>query len=331
MTPESAKNEKSKRIIPLYDWVNGQVGDCFVVLASKQVARTKEGKHYYRLIFRDARREAGAIIWSESPFFTSCHEQWQVGKFYKIRAIYREGRFGPRLELERIREAVDVDRFDGFDSTICYPSPHFSPESLFEEIHSLSQSQLPRGPLKMLVQLILKQYRSELLQTPASHNDYGAYPGGLVEHTLSVLKMAIHLADHYYSEGADSEKTGIKPVGFSRPLVIAGAILHDIGKIRALGVQTVVPTSNPVAILIGHEILGRDIVIQSAPKVQLDGATQLQLEHIILSASRGLQGGATRVPVSLEAMLVHYCDYIDSTFNSARKLMASESPTVFNE
>src|SRR5436190_5854118 len=101
---------KSSSIVPLSQMVDGQEADAFILLARKEELKTREGKTYWRVTFRDAQREVTFPIWNDSPLAESCRDAWRTGVFYKVRAAYRTTNFGPQLDIKRIRPASDDDR-----------------------------------------------------------------------------------------------------------------------------------------------------------------------------------------------------------------------------
>ncbi|MDD3588010.1 MAG: HD domain-containing protein [Thermoguttaceae bacterium] len=306
---------KNTKLIPLSKMTNGQDGDCFVVLAAKEESRSREGKTFFKLIFRDLHRDAQCLIWNDSSFFRDCRDHWTVGQFYKIRTVYRETSYGPRVEIHRIRETNEQDRFDGFDPRECRPSSRIAPEILLDEILLLARNHIVKSPLLALVQRVFKDKRTQLCDTAASRIHHHSYPGGLLEHTLSVTKIAIQLVDHFQQFYPEQKKN------ISKPLVVAGAIMHDLGKLDEMESVPIMPKHTTEGELIGHFILGRDLVRQFGPLVELNHQTQLQLEHIVLSHSRFPDWGTPRLPMSLEALIVHYADYADATFSSALRVV----------
>ena len=90
-------------VVPLSELAEGQEADFFALLCEKQELTTRDGKPYFRVAFRDARREVGLPIWADSPLATACRNEWAVGEFYKLRAKVQQTNFGPQLEIRRIR------------------------------------------------------------------------------------------------------------------------------------------------------------------------------------------------------------------------------------
>ncbi len=292
--------------------------DCFVQLISKEKLRTKDGKPYFKVSFRDRKRTVQAIIWNDNQLFVDCDNNWRIGKFYKIRASIRDTNFGLKLEIRRIRETTPADEEDGFAPNKCRPSSEKSPETTSAEIMTLASVHLGKSPLLRLVQKVFKENRIALYDAPASRSHHRVYIGGLLEHTLSVTKIAIFLADHFYANNP------LLKDRFSKELVVAGAVLHDVGKILDTVTTVTGPKHTLAGDLVGHAVLGTEIVRKYAAEVGLDEETRIQLEHLILTHSRFADWGAPFPPSTLEAMVLHYADYADSTFANSLNLLETD-------
>ena len=95
---------------------------------------------------------------------------------------------------------------------------------------------------------------------------------------------------------------------------MAGAILHDIGKLREYDCRPEGAAFSAEGALIGHILLGRDIVREAAAEIRLDADTLLRLEHIIVAHQRLPEWGSPKPPMTPESLLVHYADDIDAKF-----------------
>lgn len=297
--------------------------DCFVQLVSCERRLTRDGKPFYKVTFRDARQSIQAILWKENPLFRDCQQYWKKGGYYKIRGIARNTNYGIQLDILRIRGVTPDDKKDGFSKNKCRPSSAIPPETTTAEILALASQHLNKTPLLLLVRKIFKDNRIALYESPASRSHHRAYIGGLLEHTLSVTKLAILLSDHFCSIAPQGKSTIYKP------LVVAGAILHDIGKILDTQMLVTGPKHTLAGDLIGHAILGVEIIQRYSIEVGLDNNLRTQLSHLILSHSRFQDWGAPMPPSSLEAMILHYADYADSTFASSLKLLLEDSGDEF--
>lgn len=293
--------------------------DTFALLSSKEELTTRDGKPYWMVSFRDARTEMTFPIWCDSTWAEACRTEWTVGMFYKLRAIRRETKYGPQLEIRRIREVIPQDHEEGFDPLMCLPQSRFPLEEMYSQLCDLVIEQVVSEPLRKLVLLILEKYRTPLLTLFAARYHHHAFVGGWLEHTLSVATLCVFLADRYRGLYPD-----MKPP-LDRDLVIVGGILHDVGKLRELDCRPTATEYSPEGALIGHIVLGRDIVREWAEEAGLDRETQLRLEHLIISHQRLPEWGSPRPPMTPEALLVHYADDIDAKFYMYYHILQEDS------
>ena len=99
----------STPLVRLSEMEPDQEGDLFVLLSAKEELLTREGKPYFRVTFRDARREVSFPVWDNSPLAADCRERWAAGTFYKVRAVYRQTNYGPQLDIRKIRDAIEAN------------------------------------------------------------------------------------------------------------------------------------------------------------------------------------------------------------------------------
>ena len=299
----------TRLIVALSDMVPGQESDLFALMTTKEELTTRDGKPYFKVGFRDARREVSFPIWDNSPWAAECRQQWTPGVFYKLRATYRETNYGPQLEIRKIREVVESDARDGFDPTMLLPQSRFPPEQMFEELVQLARREIPDSALRRLVETLLAAHRAKLLVFPAAKHHHHAFVAGLLEHTLSVTHTCVYLADKYAAKYPDLEPP------LDKGLVVAGAIVHDIGKLEELDQQPTETRYTPAGAMIGHLLLGRDMVRQAAAEVGLEADAVLRLEHLIIAHQRLPEWGSPKPPMTPEALLIHYADDLDAKFD----------------
>ena len=173
----------------------GQEADLFLLMTVKEELKTKTGKPYFRVGFRDGSREVSFPIWGDSPWAVDCRDRWTPGVFYKLRAVYQETSFGPQLEIRKIREVVDADAADGFEPTLCLPRSRFDPPQMLAELLGIARERVGNPALRQLVETLLNQNHDALLKHPAARRNHHAYQGGLLEHTLSVTRTCVYMAD----------------------------------------------------------------------------------------------------------------------------------------
>ena len=307
-------------IVPLHELEPNQEADVFALLAEKEPAKTKDGKPFLRVAFCDAKRRVKFPVWSDTALYKEM-KAFKQGTYCKLRVIYRiDPAYGPQLEIHRIRKVDEAtDSHDGFNVTLIRPAAPISADKMFDDLQSLAKQHLGTGKLLNMVTKILKDHREPLLSAVASRQHHHNYIGGLLEHTLSVTKIAIALVDHYHEMYPERKKE------ISRPLVAAGAILHDIGKVREYEPQLGSLQHSTEGELIGHAILGRDTVREAAKEFELEPPEQIRLEHIIVSHQRFADWGAAKPPMSLEAMIVHHADSCDALLGCFWNIFSQDS------
>lgn len=147
-----------------------------------------------------------------------------------------------------------------------------------------------------------------------------AYPGGLLEHTVSTMELAKRIAP-LYGDALDAD------------LLLIGAFLHDIGKTVELSDDENAPVYTDAGQALGHPYLGAEIL--TAKIAQTEEMTQTPfdprlaavLKHLILSHHGTAENGAAKVPSSLEAVALHYIDSLDAKLVEFQKYIW-EDPNV---
>jgi 3'-5' exoribonuclease len=297
-------------VAALHEMQKGQSGDFFAVLSERVRRSTRDGKPYFLLRFRDQKRSASVPVWSDSPLFDVCEREWQVGQHFKIRALYDEHeQYGPQLEVQKIRLACDEDRADGYDPAKFVRSTRFDVEALFAELVSGAES-IADEPLRRLVLRVLSDHEDAIREFPAASRNHHAYRGGYLEHTVSVLRTGLYFAEKYAEYYPDLDPP------LNRDLVVAGCIVHDIGKVIELQCHPEGASYTVAGELIGHILIGRDIVRDAGRHVDgLNPELLLYLEHIITSHQGLAEWGSPKPPMLPEALLVHYADDVDAKMN----------------
>lgn len=299
-------NHRPIALVRLCEMEHGQEGDLFALLAAKQELTTRDGKPYHRVTFRDARREVTFPIWADSAWAGVCRDEWSTGAYFKLRAAYCDTKYGPQLEIRKIREVVPADTADGFNTADFLPQSRYDPQQMFDELCALARQQIGGEPLRSLVLDLLHENHQALLTLPAARRNHHHFAGGWLEHVLSVARSCVWLAEKYIEQYPEMQPP------LSKDLVVAGGVLHDIGKLRELEWQAEGPVYTPAGDLIGHVLQGRDMVREAAAGRNWPGDELLRLEHIIVSHQRLPEWGAPKPPMTPEALLVHYADDLDA-------------------
>ena len=311
-------------IVRLSDLVDGQEGEFFAALVKTDKGTDKHGNPYYKCHFRDKRATRVAPIWSSDPLLTFAAE-WTPYVGYRIRAKAENSKYGPQIKLIECREVVPEDAEDGYDFFDLVESSKYPPGSCHARILGFIDQHIRRPQLARLVREILEEHAELFQKMPAAQSLHHGFSGGLVEHIWSVTRVCTLLIKHY-AEYYD----GLNPP-LDRDVVVAAAILHDIGKLRELAYHPVEAKYTKHGTLIGHIVLGRDMVRDKARQIaDFPDETLLLLEHAILAHHGKAEFGAPKEPSTIEALIVHYADEIDAKINAvAAERMRSTSEDEF--
>jgi 3'-5' exoribonuclease len=313
-------------VVPLHALTPGQQADSFAVLAERSRGVTRDGKPYYQCRFRDAHRTVPLMVWSDSPWFTPCEQEWKDGRYYKLRVTYGEHeKYGAQIELHNIRPATDEDRAEGFDPTQLVDRSRFDPDRLLAELIGLANTEIRDEPLRRLAVGLLQKHGPKLRELPATESKFHPFAGGWLEHVVSVTHTCLRLADHY------RELYGHLQPPLNRDLVVAAAMLHDIGRVVEYSSETATPQPTVPGRLFGHLILGRDLVRDAAREQGDVNAELLQLlEHIILTHLVLPEWGSPRLPLVPEVLILHHADDLDAKLEMyARCLARDQGPGPF--
>jgi 3'-5' exoribonuclease len=153
---------------------------------------------------------------------------------------------------------------------------------------------------------------ARLRRAPAAKSVHHAYAGGLLEHTVSCIKLSHRIADQYPQ--------------LDRDLLVAGAFFHDIGKIRELGYERSVEYTDEGR-LVGHLVMAAQWIHEKARRVGVPRDLEQHVVHLVLAHHGKLEYGSPKVPATLEALVTHFIDDLDSRINSWVGLMGREGGT----
>ena len=226
-----------------------------------------------------------------------------------------------------IRPATDGDVPDGFDFADLYESSRYPADDLLRKIHDMIDRCIDQPQLRQLVEDVLGQQLALFKKMPAAQGIHHSYTGGLLEHVWSMTRVASFLADHY-AKYYDQ----LNPP-FNRGVVIAATILHDIGKLRELEYHPVETKYTKEGYLIGHILMGRDMIREAAARIDgFPAETLMLLEHAILAHHGRREFGSPVLPQTMEALLVSFIDELDAKMNSvARERMTSQTADGFTD
>lgn len=297
----------------LNDLTSGQRADFFALLVERKRGITREGRPYYHCRFRDARRAVSFMAWVDDRWFVPCENDWREGHFYKLRAIYVEHeRYGPQIDLHNIRPICEADRHDGFDENLFVESTRHDLQQLWDELNDLAAEHIADEPLRNLVQGLLQMHAEPLMRLPATRDRAYPFRGGLLEHLVSVTRLTIDLVDRYTIAFPT-----IRP-HLNRSLATAGAILHDLGRIRELN-DDVGTTATLMGRFFGVAMLGRDLIREAAKEHPVRDDLLTLLEYVVVSTHHRESCHI------LEGVLVAHADRLDLEMALCARLLERDT------
>lgn len=284
---------------------HGQSADFFAQLIKKDSATTRQGRPFFAVEFRDNRRNATSAIWEGSSHELACRDEWKVGQFYKIRGTFQETAYGAKIEILRIRAVEEADTDSGFNPLLCQPVAENDSGEMFDHLLDLVEREITTEDLKSLIIAIFEQNRERLESLPGAVHHHHAYAGGYLEHVYSVTRNVLYLIEMYRGQHPSLRDP------LTQELALAGALLHDIGKLRELDEDAGNTAYTVAGELIGHIALGRDIIRDMAKELEIDAPWLVRLEHLIVSHQGTPQHGSPKSPMTWEANLVYWADELD--------------------
>lgn len=281
-----------------------------VLIVEKKVAVAKNGKSYADLTVRDSTGTLKCKVWN----FTD--EEWiKAGAVATVSgdtsSYQGEVQFTIAL-LERNLTAKPSD---------FAKKSRFDVEKMFVEIEEVVNG-FTEPLTRYVSRTLLKNYKDGIKVAPAATGVHNAWVGGLLEHVWSMCNMAGPIIGNYkYNYGSK----------LSTDKVYFGLIFHDIGKIEEYDIYNPAFPKTPDGLLVNHLVLGPSMVWESANRwfegEEKHGMSYAEfarernhLMHVLASHHGTLEWGSPVQPVSLEAILVHQIDLIDSRVMHALEL-----------
>lgn len=270
------------------------------IVQSKDIRQKKSGEPYLSLIVGDRTGDVEAKMWDN---VAEVMDTFDRDDFVRIKGAFQIYQNRPQITIHKIQPVPDAEvQFADF-----FPASERDPEEMFAELQAIIAG-IANPHIQALLNAIFADERIARAYkvAPAAKQIHHAWLSGLLEHVLSLATLARFAASHY--KGIDVD------------LLLAGVILHDIGKVDELTYDRGFGYSNEGQ-LIGHIMIGYRMVdekLRQIPDFPPKLATLIQ--HLVLSHHGQLDFGSPKVPLFPEAMLLHHLDNLDSKMECMRAL-----------
>jgi 3'-5' exoribonuclease len=290
MTAQSPAGAGAEKVFVL-DLPEGHTVRTYFLCSEREIATTRAGKPFLRLKLRDASGEVKAIHFEPSDEVLA---RLASGDVVKVEGIYTSnGQYGQQFKIDRLRLMEPGE----YDPATLIPVSPVDLGQLTARLETLIAS-VAHPALHALLERALDPQRepgAAFAVAPAAVRNHHAYRHGLLEHSIVVAEVAAGVAANF--------------AAVNRELVVTGALLHDIGKTRSYSTDMMAPGFTDAGRLHGEIVIGHDMVrdlMAEQPDfpAEIDG----QLRHIIVSHHGEREKGSPVVPMTREAVIVHFCD-----------------------
>ncbi len=272
---------------------NDQIEGLYVV-TQKKTGVTRKGDPFLSMVLADCTGEIEARVWDNATEVGSLFSEGDVVKVKGTVTTYKDQIQLVISSLEPWKEKVDASMF--IEST---------PKDVGEMLTSLINllKDVSDAHLKRLIQRFIadRDFVEGFKLAPAAKHFHHNYLGGLLEHTLSVCQLANSVSKHYTE--------------LDRDLLVTGAFLHDIGKLRELSHDLRIEYTDEGR-LVGHLVLGCLMMEEKISQIKgFPPDLAIRLKHLILSHHGQFEFGSPKRPKFKEAFALHLIDDLDAKMN----------------
>lgn len=274
------------------------------IIQDVQRCMTRGGSNYLRATLKDSSGSIGMVFWEYDGDITPANNG------YIVEVIGMVGTYRDALQVcAEAVELADLSDWSAEDLSVLVPTAPIDVNAYCTYVSDLVSS-LSIPDLRNICNDLFSLYWDRFCEIPAGKSVHHAFLHGLLMHTVDMAMVAETVA-------ANNSDT------VNRDLLIAGVLLHDIGKVLEFNTS---PVTNLVSgyseqgNLMGHSILGAMEIAWASARVDADAELSLLLQHMVLSHHGDPDAGAAKVPMTIEAEILHDLDMLDS-----RKQICAES------
>ena len=273
---------------------------------TKVNAKTKTGKSYYSMTLQDKTGVVDAKIWDLSSgidYFEAMDYIHVVGEATSFQGAIQ-------LNIRRVTRA----REGQYDPKDYLPSSPYSMDAMKKVLFALIAT-IKNEKLRQLAESFFKddeEFAKAFFEKSAAKSIHHSFLGGLLQHTLRVTQLCDFYCERY-------------PM-LERDLLVTGALLHDVGKVREL---SDFPENDYTddGQLLGHIVMGYQMVADKIAAIpDFPKKTGSELLHLILSHHGEMEFGSPKKPALLEAVALHYADNTDAKIEAMSELLDGALP-----
>ena len=277
---------------------------------SKRLRSNRNGNPYLQMDLADRTGAVNAMLWNANQ---QLHDSFESGSYLQVKGKTQFFNGSMQIIVSEL-EPVDAETIDTADY---FPLTSQKVDELFEKLRQIL-SGLSNPSLCQLAEAYLldAQLVEKIQRAPAAMKNHHAYHGGLLEHIVSLLELVTRVAPHYDELDQD--------------LLLMGAFLHDLAKVDELVYETELGYSDEGE-LVGHLVMGVVTLEEKARQAAEPSGEPfppvllLRLKHMIVSHHGRLDYGSPKVPMTPEAIALHFLDDLDAKLQAFRQATAMDA------
>jgi 3'-5' exoribonuclease len=295
------------------DLMLGEQFTTFFVVRRKEVKQKKSGEPFLALEFVDATGKIDGRWWEPTgDLFGGVEaETFGVGDVVKVAGTVEEYQGARQIKIDKMRRAKPED---SVEMEKLVPSTETDRQVLWQNFRKLIDSVANPYLLSLLRRIFEDEaFAKKFIDAPGGKQWHHNYLGGLLEHTLNIATICDRLAKIY--------------AGVDRDLLVAAALVHDIGKVETYTLGPIFDYTD-AGRLLGHIVIGSQMVagkINEFP--QFPAELAMKLQHLILSHQGKLEQASPVEPMTREGFILYFADEIDSKLNAFDRISKDEKPT----
>jgi len=271
----------------------------------KQSLKTRTGKTYYSIKLQDKTGTVDAKVWE----LTNDIQDFNEGDMIKIDATALSYQNEIQIKIHKLRRSQEGE----YVMSDYIPTTEKDIDEMYGQIVALVHS-IENTYIKALLEniLIKDEARAAALKShSAAKAMHHSYMGGLLEHILAVTQICDFMSSRYRY--------------INRDLLLAGALLHDIGKIYELSPMPQNEYTDDGQML-GHIIIGVEMVVVETMKIEnFPHEIASLIKHLIISHHGEFEFGSPKLPSTAEAILLHYADNMDAKLKTIEEVLDKDA------
>ncbi|MEL7498566.1 MAG: HD domain-containing protein [Planctomycetota bacterium] len=288
---------------------DGETVDQIFLASEKQLRTNRNGNLYLQVRLSDKTGSVTAMLWNAHQ---SHFDGFDNGDYVHVQGASQLYNGNMQILAKQVKKSTDPNIDEADFLTLSNTELETMLARIVEILRGVSDPHLQNLVDAFLIdEAFMKQFRA----APAGIKNHHAYLGGLAEHVLSLLELCLVVGPRYPKLNLD--------------LLLVGAFVHDIGKIRELTYSPDLGYSTSGQ-LIGHLVQGVQVVDEMISKVESQTGESFpadladQIRHMVVSHHGTLEFGSPKMPMTLEALALHYLDTLDAKVHHFEKLIEED-------